>query len=303
MSESAAQPERTQPEERERRVVLPTPGETITSLSTQISYVIGQRIGEGFFGVVFECSDGWHNHLAAKVLKETGTYEKLQKIAVEEVQKLRALRHPHITYVYDAFEYRDTFYIITERCYCPLQDLFGTDWFVGAGWILPVARCLLQAINYLHLNGYAHQDIHAGNVFTSFPRNEMAPAEPPSALQFKVGDLGVSKLLSEIDAANTLNNAIRPPEAINSEEFGPMDHRIDLYQAGLLLLQLAKSQVLAFTPDEILNGRPRQLALELEPPLSIALEKALRRHVMYRTNTAMEFWRDLQSPGPLTGTD
>lgn len=211
------------------------------------------------------------------------------------------LRHPHITYVYDAFEYRDTFYIVTERCYCPLRQLFGAEWFHGRLWVAPVARCVLQAVNYLHINQYAHQDIHLGNVFAAFSRNEMQPTEP-GAIQFKVGDLGVSKLFSEIDVANTLNNAIRPPEAINPAEFGPLDSRIDLYHAGLLFLQLARSEILNFTQDEILNGRPRELALELDPPLNVALEKALRRHVMYRTATAMELWRDLQSPPPLPGT-
>ena len=40
---------------------------------------------------------------------------------------------------------------------------------------------------------------------------------------------------------------------------------------------------------------------ELEPPLNVALEKALRRHVMFRTANAMELWRDLQSPPSLPG--
>jgi hypothetical protein len=30
--------------------------------------------------------------------------------------------------------------------------------------------------------------------------------------------------------------------------------------------------------------------------VNIALEKALRRHVMFRTETAIELWRDLNSP-------
>ena len=45
-----------------------------------------------------------------------------------------------------------------------------------------------------------------------------------------------------------------------------------------------------------LNGHPREMALALPPPYSFALEKALRRHVAYRTANAMEFWRDLHTP-------
>ena len=38
------------------------------------------------------------------------------------------------------------------------------------------------------------------------------------------------------------------------------------------------------------------MAFELPSPYNFALEKALRRHVEYRTANAMELWRDLNSP-------
>src|SRR6185312_979551 len=82
-------------------------------------------------------------------------------------------------------------------------------------------------------------------------------------------------------------------------EFGPMDHRIDIYHCGLLFLHLLNGQELRFTNEEILAGRPRELALQLPPPYNFALEKALRRHVAFRTENAMELWRDLNSPPAL----
>jgi hypothetical protein len=36
---------------------------------------MGDKIGEGHFGVVYSCKDVWENDLAAKVLKPIGTYE------------------------------------------------------------------------------------------------------------------------------------------------------------------------------------------------------------------------------------
>jgi len=38
------------------------------------------------------------------------------------------------------------------------------------------------------------------------------------------------------------------------------------------------------------------MALKLLTPYRFALEKALRRHVPFRTASAMELWRDLYSP-------
>lgn len=277
-----------------KMVVPPKPGEIITSAATGNTYTMGDVIGEGNFGVVFGCVDVWNNDLAAKVLKPTGTYEKVRAAAKAELQKLVTLRHPNITYVYDAFEFRDTFYLITERCYCPLTDFLRWKDFQGSVWLMPIARCLLQAVHYIHLNQYVHQDIHPGNVFASFVKDEMTPTEP-GAIQFKLGDLGVAKLFGEVNPTNTRAQWMLPPEAFDPAEFGPLDARIDIYHVGLLLLQLALSRELQFTREEILAGRPRDMTLALPPPYSFALEKALRRHVPYRTANAMELWRDLHA--------
>jgi hypothetical protein len=94
---------------------------------------------------------------------------------------------------------------------------------------------------------------------------------------------------------NTLNDSIRPPEAVDPDTFGPIDKGIDIYQTGLLLLQFALSRTIEFSRQDILDGKPREMALALPPPYNFALEKALRRHSPYRTQSAMELWRDLTS--------
>lgn len=189
MSESALPPVHATPPVPVPKVAIrPQPGEVITSLATGNTYTMAEMIGEGHFGVVFGCVDVWNNNLAAKVLKPIGTYEKVRASAEAELQKLVALRHPNITYVFDAFEFRDTFYIITERCYCPLTQLLKWREFKGLEWLMPIARCLLQGVHYIHLHQYAHQDIHPGNVFAAFAKDEMRPTEA-GAIQFKLGDL------------------------------------------------------------------------------------------------------------------
>ena len=117
-------------------------------------------------------------------------------------------------------------------------------------------------------------------------------------IHFKLADLGVAKLLSEVNAHNTRADWMLPPEVLNPTEFGPTDHRIDIYHIGLLLLQFACSRQLSFTRDEILAGQPREMAARLSPPFNFALEKTLRRHVAFRTSSAMELWRDLRAPAP-----
>jgi len=278
-----------------KTAIQPTQGEAITSLSTNNTYTIGQKIDEGNFGIVYDCTDVWNNALAVKVLKPKGTYEKVRASAEAEFIKLLQLRHPYVTFVYDAFEYRDTFYIITEKCHGPISMIFDLEEFNGMVWLMPLAKHLLQAINYLHLNNYVHQDIHEGNVFAAFVKDEMVTTKE-AVLQFKLGDLGVSKLITEVTQENTRAQWMLPPEVLNPSEFGPIDKRIDIYHTGLLLLQIAYSSRLEFSHEEILSGKPRDMALKLESPYNFALEKTLRRHVEYRTANAMELWRDLNSP-------
>ncbi len=278
-----------------KTVTWPYDGQTITSNSTNNTYTIGEKIGEGYFSHVYACSDVWNNELAVKVLKPTSTYEKVKEKAIAEFRRLMVLRHPNITFVYDVFELKDTFYIVTERCFGPISDVFSIQNFDGKILLMPLARQLLQAIDYLHLNKYVHQDIHEGNVFSTFVKDEILPDEV-QALQFKLGDLGVTKLLNDVDINNTRAHRIMPPEALNPDEFGPVDTRIDFYHVGLLFLQIACSRKIQFTQDEILSGKPRDMALKLPSPYNIALEKTLRRHVVFRTASAKELWRDLNVP-------
>jgi serine/threonine-protein kinase len=280
-----------------KSVVAPTKGEIITSLATGNSYTIGDQIGEGNFGVVYGCTDDWENELAVKVLKPIGTYEKVAAAAAQEFGKLFLLRHPHVTFVYDAFEFRDTFYIVTERCAYPLTRIFSVgEGLAGPIWAMGIAKGLLQAVHYLHINKYVHQDIHPGNVFLAVVKDHMVPESPENVVRFKLGDLGVARFVTEVDATNTRAQWMLPPEVLNPSEFGVMDHRIDVYHVGLLLLQVLSKKELRFSNDEILAGKPREMALALPVPFNFALEKALRRHVQCRTASAMELWRDLHTP-------
>jgi len=277
----------------QRTFTPPTPGESIFNLNTKTTYTIGDPIGHGHFAVVYACKDDWNNDLAAKVLKPLGSHAEVVKSGCEEIQKLFAARHPNITYFYDAFEYRDTFYLITERCHQSLHNLFQQR-AITAFSFLPIARCLLQAVDFIHRMGFVHQDIHTGNVFMTFARDGEGkkPFFAPSS--YKLGDLGVAELIGEAAMART-RGWMLPPELIPGTNFGRADHRIDIYHAGLLLLQLALIKEQQFTPEEIAAGRPRELALTLRPPLNFALEKALRRHPEHRTQSAKELWLDLNA--------
>ena len=277
----------------------PTFGEVITSRRTGNTYTIGEMIGEGGFGVVYSCTDSWANKLAVKVLKaQDMSYDETKCKAEAEFEKLVALRHPCITYVYDAFECRDTFYIVTELCLGPVHDLLTFHDHNSDRWLMPIARNLLQAVHFIHLNKMVHQDIHSGNVFTAVVVDEMT--DTGNVYQFKLADLGIAKLLQDVNAKNTRADWMLPPEVMYPGKFGRIDHRADLYHVGLLLLQFACRKPLTFTAEEVLEDKPRGMAESLPHPLNIALSRALRMHSEERTPSAMEFWHDLNSSLPGT---
>lgn len=198
--------------------------------------------------------------------------------------------------MYGGFDYEGSFCIIIERCQWQLRRLLLRGGFDGYLWIRPIARCLLQAIHYLHVNGVVHQDIHQGNLFAAFAGDDLTP-EQCAGIPFKLGDFGVAKIVPDVNAQNTRASWLAPPEALEPTEFGPLDRRIDIYHAGLLLPHLAYSRELHFTRDEILEGKPRRMASALPPPYDFALVRALRRHVASRTPTAIDLWRDFTRRG------
>lgn len=205
------------------------------------------------------------------------------------------LRHPNITSVYDAFEYRNTFYIIIERCAHTLYELIQTPNIKGEEWLPVVARSILQGIAFMHKEGYVHKDIHPGNVFCSMIGDKLIPTEYP-AIVFKIGDLGITNLETEIDVFNTMvGKWMIPPEFLKPDQYGKIGKQVDMYHAGLLFLSLLLGRIPSFTKRDILDGGPRNMAEQLESIYSPAIAKALRRHVENRTQTAIHFWKDISS--------
>jgi serine/threonine protein kinase len=129
-----------------RWAVHPSPGEIIPSPRFDNAYRFGGEIGSGAFSVVYGCVDRWSNLLAAKVLRPNKSYEAVKSSAEAEFGKLVLLRHPRVTQVVDAFEFRDAFFIITEYCPSSLVKLLPYFRRNGLAWVLPVARCVLEGL-------------------------------------------------------------------------------------------------------------------------------------------------------------
>ncbi|MCJ0884307.1 protein kinase [Vibrio sp. CCB-PB317] len=280
-----------------RQFVPPKLGEAIKCNDT--NYFIGQVLGHGNFGVVYECSDEWNNRLVAKVLSPNNKpYEQVRYEWEKELNHLKNLRHPNITFMHQAFEYRDTFYIIVERCEITLMQLISQYGFNGNIWFPYIARDILHGLDFIHSHGYVHKDLHMENIFVSNQYDLMAPHKAP-VWSFKIADFGITNLEGFVRQPNTLlAQWMLAPEVLNSQSFGLVGRTMDIYHVALMLLQVLVGKPLDFSNADVLEGLPRQTAESLNSPYSYALSRALRRHVNARTSSAIEMWRDIKRSIP-----
>ena len=277
----------------EHPYTLPENGSVIISPATRTTYWIGENIAQGGFSHVFACTDDWRHDLVAKVLKPVGEWHETQDKAISEVTAQSIVRSPHIVQVFDTFVFRGAYYVISERCSLTLRELIQNERTRPAIWFPTLAKAIFHSLHFMHTQGLGHCDVHAGNVFLHFIPEPLTPNE--SAHVFKLGDFGLTRPIEAMHPHGTFQHHITPPEALRPSEFGPLDHRADLYQAGLLLLGFLLGAECRFDGDEILAARPRELAEALQHPAGEVLAKLLRRHSEARPNSALDAYRELQS--------
>ncbi len=292
---SPAQRLATQPNLRTLPSVVPIRavlrGEMIRNGSNGV-YFMGEYIAGGSYGDVYECTDEWANPLVAKVLKPAGSFEEVRRQWESEVSNLSRMRHPNITYIYDAFFHDNAFYIIVEKCLYSLDRVLPR---IDESWLPHIARDLLQALSFIHRHGHVHKDVHPGNVFVSLTSDVMDDDRGPR-VSFKLGDLGITRVETDIRIVGTIMAPwMLPPEALIPATFGIVGRPTDVYHAALLLLSVLRRQVPSFTEAEILAGAPQEVAQGLPTPYASALANALRPRVMNRTQTPLEFWREIQA--------
>jgi serine/threonine protein kinase len=278
----------------EPRLRLPAFGDEITSLQTGISYRIGSPVDAGGFGTVFECVDSWGDRHVAKVLRPVGDETEMAGRAESEVVAGAIARSRHIVHVADAFVLDGTYYIISEGCEFSLHSMMCDPDFDRPFWFPMLVKSLLHGLHFMHTQRLVHCDVHQGNILIH-KKPCMVTGNEHAAYDFKLGDFGQTRSIEAVEVRSTWNRGCIPPEVLNSAEFGPVDHRVDLYQAGLVFLRFLLDKNVEFDADDILSGRPRELAESLQHPSAEAISALLRRHVLARPPTALAAFKYFQN--------
>jgi eukaryotic-like serine/threonine-protein kinase len=253
------------------------------------TYLLGQQLGAGQFGAVFDCVGPFDQSFALKVFHPgTRPYEQARGDWLQEAERLYRLRHPNIVYVHDFFEVGGLFYLVLERCDHSLEEMLGqpfTDRLV-----VEVTRQLLFAIQYLNDNEIVHNDLHAGNVL----------AVQSDRLIVKLSDLGIAQDLFGQPAVrpSIVHHRIMAPEVVAG---GYSTKQSDLYQLGLLMFHMHTGSYPIDTTvgydaivEQIRSGVPRAKAEALGTKIGSIISILLRRQEQYRYTSPAQVWEDLR---------
>ncbi|MBI4834001.1 MAG: protein kinase [Planctomycetes bacterium] len=282
-----------------KKVIWPTPGNTITTSSGMI-YTIGQPINSGGYALVFEGADLFGNSVVLKVFKPANRkFEEVHLQWAQETKLFIKLRHSNVVTIYDAFICDNLFYIVLERAWGNL-----CDWIRIVGGkanevtVREIARQLLFAIYFIHKEKVLHRDITIYNTLV------FEGTKSRGAI-FKISDFGISKEFTDpwspqIARTQIAHPCFIPPELLLSQ-YGYSNEQSDLYHLGLVLLYSLTGDLPlkeTMNPEQInkmiIDGAPRIEAEKTGTPLGNFISVLLRRHNEYRFKTALEAWNALR---------
>ena len=131
----------------------------MSSSSVHKHYDIGEKLGEGGYGIVKKavCKLN-HQVVAMKIMKRDGMDQEAERSVRTEVAMLQSLRHPNIVKGYDFFEEKDSFYFVMEKVDGgELFDRIVKKSHYSEREARDLTKILLGAIDYLHAKRIAHR--------------------------------------------------------------------------------------------------------------------------------------------------
>ncbi|MCX4245031.1 serine/threonine-protein kinase [Paraliomyxa miuraensis] len=239
-------------------------------------YRVDALLGEGGMGSVYRVQHlGLRRNLALKVLRpELTSHTEVAARFDREAQSAARLDHPNCLQVTDFGTTRD------GLKYMVMQLLSGhelTDELDGRA--LPPERAvtlmlqIVRGLEHAHEHGIVHRDIK--------PENVLVTTDHDGQELLKLVDFGIAKVLEgELDGASPkLTRAgmvFGTPRYMSPEQAagGDIDHRADLYSAGILFYEMLTG-TLPFDSDDLVKVL-RQQIIEPPPPLPDHVPAALR---------------------------
>ncbi|XP_011330210.1 cyclin-dependent kinase-like 4 isoform X2 [Ooceraea biroi] len=192
------------------------------------------RLGEGSYGVVFQCRDRQTGNLVAvKKFQQTEDDPLIRKIALREIRLLKNLKHPNLVNLLEVFRRKRKLHLVFE--YCENTLLHEMEKYPSGCPDLTTRQItwqILQGVAYCHRLGCVHRDVK--------PENILITAEGV----VKLCDFGFARMLSpgENYTEYVATRWYRAPELlVGDTQYGTP---VDVWAIGCVFAELIRGEAL-----------------------------------------------------------
>jgi len=267
-------------------------------------YRLIEKIGEGGMGNVYLAEDTLigNRQVALKNIKKELINLTTLKSFKKEFDAMTRLKHPNLAWVYDfgLDKEEDNYYITMEYVNgITLKDLLKQQSKISEEQILNIMIALCRTLEFIHSRKILHRDIKPSNIMLandrqyivdnwseeSLPNTQhLKPNTYIKVLDFGLADLEQADKTEKNIAKGTLFYIA--PEVLR----GKIDHRADIYSAGVTFYELITSNTLYNEQSSqniisILRNREnfnKNISLALEKIENPNIRKIIKKMITYK---------------------
>ncbi len=210
-------------------------------------YRIVKCLGEGGMGEVYLADDtALQRRVAIKTVRpDLSKHAEIRKrIERECLLHAKVGAHPHITTLFDKFEFQGQITLVMElvegeTLQFRMERLAAEKRALRRQETIEIIAQTLDALSRIHAHGIVHRDIK--------PANIMIARDDHGAICAKLMDFGISRLteedenqtrLTRVDGVGPGTPLYMAPEQIDPKSYGPVTSSADLYALGVTLYQM-----------------------------------------------------------------
>jgi len=137
-------------------------------------YTLGRKIGEGTFSAIIEANKrGTSESYPVKILTKARLTKEDEVALKNEISVLNELKHEHITRLYEVFEEKRFWYIVTEKMTGgELFDRIVSKSVYNEKEARDVCKILFEAIGFCHSKSVAHRDLKPESLLLKSDKND-----------------------------------------------------------------------------------------------------------------------------------